>query len=79
MFYFNKKFINYTQTADEWRIVFYISASIYLCGGIIYWIWCSGEIQSWAIQETKPMIVIPDVKFDNERAYYVNNGANIKE
>lgn len=57
-----------------------------MAGGIIYWIWCSGEIQSWAIQEEKPTIAIPDVKFensfnddDNKRAYYVNNGANIKE
>ncbi|KAG4073805.1 hypothetical protein HA402_001029 [Bradysia odoriphaga] len=36
---------------NEWRIVFYISSGIYLVGCVIYWFWCSGEVQPWAIIE----------------------------
>lgn len=37
---------------SEWRIVFFISASIYLVGAVVYWIFCSGEAQPWAIVKT---------------------------
>ncbi|KAJ6646457.1 Sialin [Pseudolycoriella hygida] len=36
------------QTIDEWRIVLYIAGGIYIVGGVIYWFWCSGELQSWS-------------------------------
>lgn len=36
------------QTAEEWRLVFYISAGIYLVGCVVYWFWASGEVQPWA-------------------------------
>ncbi|XP_055531707.1 sialin [Wyeomyia smithii] len=35
---------------DEWRIVFYIAAGIYLIGCMIYWFWASGELQPWSIE-----------------------------
>lgn len=41
----------FIQDANEWRIVFYISSGIYLVGCVIYWFWCSGEVQPWAIVE----------------------------
>lgn len=37
------------QTVDEWRIVFYIAASVYVFGIVVYWFWCSGEVQQWAL------------------------------
>ncbi|KAG4066526.1 hypothetical protein HA402_007162 [Bradysia odoriphaga] len=36
------------QDIDEWRIVFYIAGGIHVVGGVIYWFWCSGEIQPWS-------------------------------
>lgn len=36
------------QSADEWKIVFYIASSIYLAGAITYGLFASGEVQSWA-------------------------------
>lgn len=36
------------QTIEEWRIVFVISAAVYLFGCLVYWFWASGEVQPWA-------------------------------
>ncbi|XP_054734152.1 sialin [Anastrepha obliqua] len=36
------------QTAEEWKVVFFISAGVYLIGCLIYWFWASGELQEWA-------------------------------
>lgn len=33
----------------SWQTVFYIAAGIYLFGCVIYWFWCSGEVQPWAL------------------------------
>jgi hypothetical protein len=33
---------------DEWRIVFLLSAGIYLVGAVLYWFLGSGEVQTWA-------------------------------
>ncbi|CAO1314915.1 unnamed protein product [Diamesa tonsa] len=41
------------KSQDEWRIIFYISGVIYILGCIIYWIWCEGTVQPWAIQSSK--------------------------
>lgn len=30
--------------------MFYISASIYLVGCVIYWFWASGEVQPWSVK-----------------------------
>ncbi|XP_058832664.1 sialin [Topomyia yanbarensis] len=42
--------ITSNKTDDEWRVVFYIAAGIYLVGCIIYWFWASGELQPWSIE-----------------------------
>ena len=36
------------QSAEEWRIVFYINGAIYLIGGTFYILFASGEKQPWA-------------------------------
>lgn len=64
------------QTTEEWKIVFFISAGIYLLGCLIYWFWASGEIQEWA-------------KFSNQaettrnsqpyKVGYVNDAATIND
>lgn len=41
------------QTAEEWRMVFYITAIIYAIGTVVYWFWCSGELQPWAKESLK--------------------------
>ncbi|KAJ6642269.1 Vesicular glutamate transporter 1 [Pseudolycoriella hygida] len=41
------------QTVDEWRIVFYIAASVYVFGTTVYWFWCSGEVQPWALTKNR--------------------------
>lgn len=37
-----------SQSEDEWKIVFYIAAGIYLIGSTLYFFMSSGEVQSWA-------------------------------
>lgn len=41
------------QTPEEWRIIFIIASGIYLIGAVIYGLYASGEIQSWADNEKK--------------------------
>ena len=36
------------QTQQEWRIVFFITASVYVCGAVIYAVFASSERQEWA-------------------------------
>lgn len=35
----------------QWKIVFIISASIYLVGCVVYWFFASGQLQPWAIHK----------------------------
>lgn len=35
---------------SDWNTVFYIAATIFLIGGVIYFIFGSAELQTWAIQ-----------------------------
>ncbi|XP_037049573.1 vesicular glutamate transporter 1-like [Bradysia coprophila] len=41
-----------SKTAAEWRLVFYVAAGIYGIGTLVYWFWCSGELQPWAKNST---------------------------
>ncbi|GLV41384.1 Major Facilitator Superfamily Transporter 9 [Carabus blaptoides fortunei] len=43
-----------TPTDEEWKIVFYIASSVYFIGCVIYGIFCSGELQPWAM-ESQPL------------------------
>ncbi|GBP09404.1 Vesicular glutamate transporter 1 [Eumeta japonica] len=43
------------KSAEQWRIVFFISSAIYLVGAIIYGLFCSAEKQPWVIENnTEP-------------------------
>lgn len=41
------------QSAEEWRIVFFIASVIYFFGAIIYFLFCSGERQPW-VRDAEP-------------------------
>ncbi|XP_063701342.1 sialin [Culicoides brevitarsis] len=68
-------FIVQNKGDDEWKIVFYISASVYLVGCVIYWFWASGELQSWAITRSEKIEVcsISTIKG------YTNEAVEMKE
>lgn len=36
-------------TADEWKVVFYITAIVYIIGGSIYLAYSSSDIEKWAL------------------------------
>ncbi|XP_055704451.1 vesicular glutamate transporter 1-like [Phlebotomus papatasi] len=36
------------KSREQWRIVFYIAAGVYLAGAVFCWIFVRGNIQSWA-------------------------------
>ncbi|XP_063890546.1 vesicular glutamate transporter 1 isoform X1 [Helicoverpa armigera] len=38
------------KTADQWRIVFFISSAIYLLGAAVYGVLCSAELQPWVLE-----------------------------
>lgn len=34
-------------------MVFYITSIVYAVGTVVYWFWCSGELQPWAKESLK--------------------------
>ncbi|XP_055528394.1 vesicular glutamate transporter 2-like [Wyeomyia smithii] len=46
-------YITTNNGEDEWRLVFYITAGIYIIGTLIYWFWGSGELQPWSVEATE--------------------------
>lgn len=40
------------EIKGQWRVVFMVSASIYLVGCVVYWFFASGELQFWAVEKT---------------------------
>ncbi|XP_045520976.1 vesicular glutamate transporter 1 isoform X1 [Pieris brassicae] len=50
------------KTAEQWRIVFFISSAIYLIGAIVYYIFCSAERQPWVMEFDN------DASFDTDAA-----------
>lgn len=48
----------------QWKIVFIISASVYLVGCIIYWFFASGELQPWAVLRKTEA---DDMEFDRQQ------------
>lgn len=51
---------------EEWRIVFFIAAGVYAVGCIVYWIWCTSELQPWA--KRKENVAISDNRPNAETA-----------
>ena len=41
----------YKQKQEEWQIVFYITAVVYLVGAISYIVLASGELEPWATKK----------------------------
>ncbi|KAF7264752.1 hypothetical protein GWI33_022478, partial [Rhynchophorus ferrugineus] len=37
-------------TAEQWQVVFFIAAGIYLFGALFYGLFASGELQPWAVE-----------------------------
>ena len=40
------------QTQNEWKLVFYICAAITFLGGVVYVLFCDGNLQDWATNST---------------------------
>lgn len=45
--------ITKTQAQSEWRLVFFITAGVYLVGALVYLVIGTGELQSWAQLDKK--------------------------
>lgn len=68
---------------NQWRIVFFVSASIYLVGCVFYWIFASGELQSWAV-EPKESVNLEKTVDKNDvpvsiKTGYINKAMSDKE
>ncbi|XP_068630357.1 vesicular glutamate transporter 1 isoform X2 [Battus philenor] len=50
------------KSAEQWRIVFFISSAIYLVGAIVYGLLCSAEKQPWVVENDS------DASFDTDGA-----------
>jgi len=70
-------FIVQNKAENEWKIVFYISAGIYLIGCVIYWFWASGEKQPWAVESTS--LNQPDGPTKQSKNGYTNEAIEMKE
>lgn len=66
---------------DQWRVVFFISAGIYLVGCVIYWFYASGELQEWAkTPEQKALEAEQKQQLQlTQRAGFVNTAADLKD
>ncbi|XP_047985933.1 vesicular glutamate transporter 1 isoform X2 [Leguminivora glycinivorella] len=42
------------KTAEQWRVVFFISSAIYLLGAVVYGVLCSAERQPWVLECEEP-------------------------
>ncbi|KAK7869874.1 hypothetical protein R5R35_006679 [Gryllus longicercus] len=51
-------FIVQTQSAAEWRVVFYVTSGVCLLGGAIYGLLGSGELQPWAEDGLEPPVSV---------------------
>lgn len=58
-----------SQSREQWQIVFYVAAAIYLFGAVFYLIFGSGELQHWAREqrETELSIEMEPLKKDQEK------------
>ncbi|XP_068081868.1 vesicular glutamate transporter 1 [Anabrus simplex] len=54
-------FIVRNKSAEEWRIVFYITSALYLCGAVVFGLFASGDKQPWA----EDGVVRSDIKVDS--------------
>jgi ACS family sodium-dependent inorganic phosphate cotransporter len=68
------------QSAESWKIVFYISAGIYLVGCVIYWFYASGEVQPWARNDFRKNVRADVEKNGKAKGHaYTNEGVELKD
>ncbi|XP_030370470.1 sialin [Scaptodrosophila lebanonensis] len=68
------------QTSTEWRLVFFISAGIYLIGCVIYWFFASGELQEWAKSPEQKALEAEERQLQlTQTSGFVNAAAELKE
>ncbi len=70
------------KTPDEWQNVFFITASVYLIGGILYGLLASGERQEWSkIDHDEEELVInftgkkPEIKMSTVYFFHLQTTA----
>lgn len=39
------------QAVEEWNVVFFVTAGLYLLGCAVYWFLASGELQQWSVEK----------------------------
>ena len=56
------------ETQEEWRVVFYITASIYVFGMVVYAAFASSDRQEWAIgeEEDHTMTLLNNIEYEQE-------------
>jgi len=80
------------STQAEWRVVFYLSAAIYLLGAIVFTIFGDGEIQPWVRpfmtqgqgtsevkQEEVALFLVVGDEGENKRIEANGNGHGLRE
>lgn len=64
----------------EWRLVFFISAGIYLVGCVIYWFYASGELQEWAKSPEQKAAEAEEKQLQlTQTTGFINTAADLKE
>uniref|UniRef100_A0A2C9LUT7 Major facilitator superfamily (MFS) profile domain-containing protein n=1 Tax=Biomphalaria glabrata TaxID=6526 RepID=A0A2C9LUT7_BIOGL len=48
------------QTQHQWRMVFYISAAIYVFGTVVFVAFSDGNLQAWAAEQTSLGVLEPE-------------------
>ncbi|XP_064600100.1 sialin-like [Liolophura sinensis] len=70
-------FLTHSQTRQEWQIVFYVTAAVYIAGAIFYLVFASGELQPWARErhgwEGEPMSSPKITELQNTRPLQAND------
>lgn len=55
------------KTREQWQIVFYISAGVYLFGAVFCWFFVSGKLQSWA-KIDREELAAKHAKYDSNKS-----------
>ncbi|XP_054264712.1 sialin-like [Macrosteles quadrilineatus] len=53
-------YVTKDKMASEWKLVFYLSAAIYLVGAIVYGLLASGKVQPWASVTGERVAILDD-------------------
>lgn len=57
------------DTRHNWQTFFLISAAVYACGGLLFLLLASGDLQPWAkVKDTDRESIIPAPKYGSVQA-----------